>query len=224
MPRSRSSTQKHSRSSSKDYFKYTIGDILHSKYKITSLLGEGTFGRVLEAEDESGSRFALKLLKLTDKFSEAGKFEAEVLEKLNRADSQNSSNIVRMFEHFQIGDFYCLVFEKLGKSLFQVIESNNYKGRMHLGFKMRQVQDFARQILNALDFMHRMGLTHTDLKPENILLKHDEMAWDEERVRAISPFITLLALKLGLLILEGLHSKPITTAKPSTHGSTELQK
>jgi dual-specificity kinase len=221
MPRSRSSTRKHSRSASKDYFKYTIGDILNSKYKITGLLGEGTFGRVLEVEDDSGKRLAVKILKLCDKFSEAGKMEAEVLQKLNESDPCNSSNIVRMFDHFQLGDFYCLVFEKLGKSLFQVIESNRYKGQIYLGFKMSQVQLFAKEILIALEFMHRLGLTHTDLKPENILLKHDEMAWDEERVRAISPHSTLLTVKLGSLILEGLLLKTIITAKLSTQDNTE---
>ena len=35
---------------------------------------------------------------------------------------------------------------------------------------MTQVQKFAKQILQSLEFMHTLGLTHTDLKPENILL------------------------------------------------------
>jgi len=47
---------------------------------------------------------------------------------------------------------------------------------------MEQVQEFARQLLKSLDFMHTLKLTHTDLKPENILLVDDNLRWDSERV------------------------------------------
>jgi len=44
------------------------------------------------------------------------------------------------------------------------------------------VQQFAKQLVKSLAFMHSLGLTHTDLKPENILLVNEEMKWDEEKV------------------------------------------
>lgn len=191
MPRSRSSTRKHSSSSSKDHFKYSIGESILSKYTIKGLLGDGTFGRVLLVEDLEGQEKAIKVIKLTDKFYEAGKIEAETLEKLNKADPEGKSFIVKLFDHFEFGEFYCLVFEKLGKSLFEVIKENGYKGLMYLGFKMNQIQEFARQILVSIEFMHGLGLTHTDLKPENVLLKDGELVWDEERVRDISRLFTL---------------------------------
>lgn len=53
---------------------------------------------------------------------------------------------------------------------------------LKLGFRMWQVQEFAEQLLKAIDFMHALGLTHTDLKPENILLVNDELKFDEEKV------------------------------------------
>jgi serine/threonine protein kinase len=142
-------------------------------------------------EDLEGQEKAIKVIKLTDKFYEAGKIEAETLEKLNKADPEGKSFIVKLFDHFEFGEFYCLVFEKLGKSLFEVIKENGYKGLMYLGFKMNQIQEFARQILVSIEFMHGLGLTHTDLKPENVLLKDGELVWDEERVRDISRLFTL---------------------------------
>ena len=62
----------------------------------------------------------------------------------------------------------CLVFEPLGKSLYDFIKDNSYKG-----FEISQVREIARQSLQAIEFLHSLHLTHTDLKPENILLKSD---------------------------------------------------
>lgn len=74
------------------------------------------------------------------------------------------------FMHYEgEAEHTCLVFETLGKSLFDFIKNNRY-----LGFGLHQIQNIARQSLEGVMFMHeKMGLTHTDLKPENILLKLD---------------------------------------------------
>jgi serine/threonine protein kinase len=46
------------------------------------------------------------------------------------------------------------------------------------------VQDFATQLLDAVDFLHGMGLIHTDLKPENILLlTHSETTYQPSYTR-----------------------------------------
>ena len=62
----------------------------------------------------------------------------------------------------------CLVFEPLGKSLYDFIKQNDYKG-----FEIGQVRQIALKSLQAIEFIHSIKLTHTDLKPENILLKND---------------------------------------------------
>lgn len=41
------------------------------------------------------------------------------------------------------------------------------------------IQQFFRQILEALEFVHSLQLTHTDLKPENILLEDEELKLDK---------------------------------------------
>ena len=64
---------------------------------------------------------------------------------------------------------YCLVFECLGMSLYDFLKRHEYRP-----FPMYCVQDFARQMLQAVDFLHGFQLIHTDLKPENILLVTNE--------------------------------------------------
>lgn len=63
----------------------------------------------------------------------------------------------------------CLVTELLGASVFDFLKSNSYRP-----FDFREIQDFARQMLDSIGCLHKNGITHTDLKPENILLVHDE--------------------------------------------------
>jgi len=77
----------------------------------------------------------------------------------------------------------CLVFEPLGKSLYDFIKDNGYKG-----FEISQVREIAIQALQAIEFLHSIKLTHTDLKPENILLKSDkkEIILDESQFPIVS--------------------------------------
>jgi dual-specificity kinase len=58
-----------------------------------------------------------------------------------------------------------MVFEKCGLSLFDFLRKNHYKP-----FSSHLVQNFGRQLLRAVSFLHTLNLVHTDLKPENILL------------------------------------------------------
>lgn len=67
------------------------------------------------------------------------------------------------FHHFSN---FCIVFKPLGKSLYDVLKMNKYKG-----FPLPLAQSFFRQILRSVGFMHKIGYTHTDLKPENVLLE-----------------------------------------------------
>ena len=79
----------------------------------------------------------------------------------------------------------CLVFEPLGKSLYDFIKDNNYKG-----FNVDEVREIAWQSLKAIEFLHSINITHTDLKPENILLKYDkqELVTDEQRIPIVSSY------------------------------------
>jgi hypothetical protein len=58
----------------------------------------------------------------------------------------------------------CLVFESLGRSLFDYLKQNDYRP-----FPFVMVLELVKQMLDAVHFLHSMDLIHTDLKPENVL-------------------------------------------------------
>ena len=53
-------------------------------------------------------------------------------------------------------DYYCMVFETLGVSLYDLVKKNNYKR-----FPLTCVRDIARQLLQALGFLQSINLIHT---------------------------------------------------------------
>jgi serine/threonine protein kinase len=74
-----------------------------------------------------------------------------------------------MFKWFEYKGHVCMVFEKLGCSLYDYLKAHDYQP-----FPLYCVRAFAWQLLTSLEFLHSIQLIHTDLKPENILLVDDD--------------------------------------------------
>ena len=139
-------------------------------------MGDGTFGRVLEARNtKTGYIYAIKVIRAVARYIKRAKKEAKNVQCLNDADPDNKVPIVRLHETFAYKRNFFLVYEKLGKNLRDVNKKSGYKG-----FPMVIVREFARQIFQAVSHMHSQKLTHGDLKMKNILLVHDEWYYDLE--------------------------------------------
>lgn len=181
------------------------------RYRIIRDVGLGTFGRVVQCENlrrenskRSSSRYrdrhhggdnhegyfnnqhpsenhtvAIKIVRNVRRYHESALIEADICERVNREQSrQNKDFCAHMLDRFSLSSgHYCLVFECLGKSLYDFLKMHDYRP-----FPMFCVRDFARQLLEAIDFLHGFGLIHTDLKPENVLLLNNEettyRSWD----------------------------------------------
>merc|ERR1719433_1252104 len=146
--------------------------VMNNRYRLLKLLGDGTFGRVVLAEDQISARqVAIKIIRDVKRYMENAKIEADILNDLRKADQNGKSGCALMYEtftHEQV--YYCLVFEPLGQSLYDFLNANGFRG-----FWMQDIQSFAKQSMEALNFLHgRLHMTHTDLKPENILLQSTE--------------------------------------------------
>ncbi|KAM0973692.1 hypothetical protein ACFX2C_016982 [Malus domestica] len=151
------------------HYIYNLGENLTSRYKILNKMGEGTFGRVLECWDRQTREYvAIKVVRSIRKYREAAMIEVDVLEQLAKHDKGNS-RCVQIRTWFDYRNHICIVFEKLGPSLFDFIKRNKY-----CPFPVDLVREFGRQLLESVAYMHDLRLIHTDLKPENILLVSSE--------------------------------------------------
>ncbi|KAJ1753387.1 serine threonine protein kinase CMGC group [Coemansia sp. RSA 1821] len=137
------------------------------RFKIRRLLGQGTFGKVMECEDNSTGRLvAIKVIRAVPKYRDAAKIEIRVLQTLQRNDPTNVYQCMHVNETFDHRNHVCMVFDLLGPSVFDFLKENEFRP-----FSLHHVQLFAEQLLRSVAFLHSLNLVHTDLKPENILLE-----------------------------------------------------
>lgn len=144
---------------------YKEGDLLQARYYVVKMLGEGTFGKVLECRDiQKSETVALKVIKNVDKYREAAKLEINVLERIGLKDVYGDSLCIQMREWFDYHGHMCISFDMLGLSVFDFLKQNDYQP-----YTIEQIRHIGYQLCKSVKFLHDNKLTHTDLKPENIL-------------------------------------------------------
>ncbi|XP_026445072.1 serine/threonine-protein kinase AFC3-like isoform X1 [Papaver somniferum] len=151
------------------HYVFNYGDNLTQRYNIISKMGEGTFGRVLECWDREEKRMvAIKVVRSIRKYRDAAMIEIDVLQLLAKHEL-GRSRCVQIHNWFDYRNHVCIVFEKLGPSLFDFLRRNKY-----CSLPVDLVREFGRQLLESVAYMHDLHMIHTDLKPENILLVSSE--------------------------------------------------
>ncbi|TDL16988.1 CMGC/CLK protein kinase [Rickenella mellea] len=141
-------------------------DMIFRRYRTVRLLGQGTFGKVVEAVDTVNlTRVAIKIIRAIPKYRDASKIEIRVLQKLKERDPHNKNKCIHLLNWFDHRNHICLVSELLGMCVYDFLKENDFQP-----FPRKHIQDFARQLLGSVAFLHDLHLIHTDLKPENILL------------------------------------------------------
>ena len=132
-----------------------IGKIFFSKYKTTKKLGEGSFGKVYQAE-YNGVNYAIKM---EYKSKEQGllEIEATIMSYLK------GPNIPYIKSYGYSGDFNVLVMQLLDKSLEDLI--NKYST-----FSIKTTAMLGYQMVNILQYIHDRHIIHRDIKPDNFVM------------------------------------------------------
>jgi dual-specificity kinase len=113
---------------------------------MVKLLGQGTFGKVVQAKDKVSDRLvAIKIIRSVQKYREASKIELRVLETLRANDEENRNRCIHFRDCFDYRGHICIVMDLLGQSVFDFLKSNNF-----VPFPNSQIQNFARQLLTSV--------------------------------------------------------------------------
>jgi dual-specificity kinase len=67
------------------------------------------------------------------RYIKAAQVEGNIVEQIQAVDVNKESKSVHLYDQFYFHDkhqreYYCLVFETLGKSLYEIIKRNHYRG------------------------------------------------------------------------------------------------
>ncbi|CAK4724559.1 unnamed protein product [Aphanomyces euteiches] len=137
-------------------------------------LGEGAYARVVHARLKATSEeFAVKIME--KRFISKEKKVKFVMMERKVFSKVSHERIVKLSFSFQDRNYLYMVMELCrGGELLDVI-TKAQKEQAALGVKNKAcsfdvTQFFIAEVIEALEYLHEMGIIHRDIKPENILL------------------------------------------------------
>ena len=93
-----------------------------------------------------------------------------LLDHLKQHDPDDSHHVVHIFDYFYHKEHLFIVCELLRDNLYEFARYNRETGGEPY-FTLPRLRRIARQVCEALHFVHSLNLIHCDLKPENILIR-----------------------------------------------------
>ncbi|XP_077237781.1 3-phosphoinositide-dependent protein kinase 1-like isoform X3 [Tasmannia lanceolata] len=137
---------------------FTIQD-----FELGKIYGVGSYSKVVRArKKDTGSVYALKIM---DKrfITKENKISYVKLERIV-LDQLDHPGIIRLFFTFQ--DTYSLYMALESCEGGELFDQINKKG----GLPEAEARFYTAEVVEALEYMHGVGLIHRDIKPENLLL------------------------------------------------------
>ncbi|KAJ1426362.1 Serine/threonine-protein kinase, active site [Sesbania bispinosa] len=148
-----------------------LNTVLAGRYYVTEYLGSAAFSRVVQAHDlQKGVDVCLKIIKNDKDFFDQSLDEIKLLKLVNKHDPADKHHILRLYDYFYHQEHLFIVTELLRANLYEFQKFNQESGG-EAYFTLNRLQLITRQCLEALQYLHNLGIVHCDLKPENILIK-----------------------------------------------------
>ncbi len=145
-----------------------VGQVIHKKYRLIRLIGDGGMGSVYEARHEGlGITVALKFLhpelsrrpQLVERFTREAHVSAQI----------QSPHVVRVtdVDQNEAGQAF-IVMEYLEGKTLQTLYEELYHARQRLSYA--DALEYAMQMLEGVEAAHNTGVIHRDLKPDNVII------------------------------------------------------
>ena len=131
-------------------------------FNAVKMLGEGSYGKVMLAKRRSnGAERAIKIIRKKEYEGKKYEREFQILKELNHP------NVLKYYGSYEHKRKVYLVTEYCpGRELLTEIRQS---GKM----TERKAQNYFREIIEALCYIHSRNIVHRDLKPENIIIEKE---------------------------------------------------
>lgn len=194
---------------------FNKGYIVHRRYEILDLIGQGGMSDVYKAIDLGQSRqeVVVKHLILPRKAQHIRDLLYSFEQEFKILSSLNHPGIPKVFEFVTENNNFFLIEEFIDGKLLS---------SMLVGMKPHKAVKYILQVCDLFEYLHKHDIIYRDLKPDNIIIdKNEELHLIDFGIsRVFSP-----AKKDDTIALElpAMHPpKPITRIRP-TRGPTSLR-
>jgi len=140
---------------------------LKEDYKIESVIGQGNYSKVRRGRNKAtGEKVAIKIIsksKLSPEDLADLKNEIDILKQVDHP------NIVKLVDVYEDAKNFSLVMELMrGGELFDVLMEREQ-------FSEKEARDIIAPIIDAINYLHSLGIIHRDIKPENLLFSSKDI-------------------------------------------------
>lgn len=146
-----------------------LGEVIAERYRIDAIIAATNFSIVLQCYSLNQRReVCVKVLHYQKEILDQGLDELKVwrLIETKCGDRLHEKHLARLLDYFYFKEHLFIVSELLGENLYLLYSSLDTRSLM----SPDNVKSIAKQVLEALECLHSLGVIHADVKPENILL------------------------------------------------------
>jgi serine/threonine protein kinase len=133
------------------------------QYDILNQIGSGSTSKVFVALKEfEKQKYCIKIIPKI--MIENEEDQRHIQNEIQILQSIRHPNIVKFIEFVDHPEYYCFVMELCrGQLLLDYINESG-------GLTEKQTQHIFAQLIDAIAFLHKNGISHRDIKPENIMI------------------------------------------------------
>ena len=162
---------------------------LFDEYELKEKLGEGAFGFVYKIEQKKTQFLrAVKAIKRKH-------VDSNFINEIKILKTVDHPNIIKLFDCYYDNNYYYMIEEYCsGGDLFDYLHRQKY-------FSEKKASIILKQLLSAVNHLHKKKIVHRDLKPENIVFIKTQFDSDDLFIKLID-FGTSTSTKNGNLTQE----------------------